>query len=122
MGELLLKQDNLPEAVSKFEVIAKTYHARGEEQHSVKILQRLIKAAPMDLSARIQLISLLEEMGNIDQAVEEKINLAGVYYNLADISRAREVYLDAYKIAQNSGASSDLQVKILYHLADVELQ
>ncbi|MBK5107835.1 MAG: tetratricopeptide repeat protein [Anaerolineales bacterium] len=122
MGELLLKQDNLPEAVSKFEVIAKTYHARGEEQHSVKILQRLIKAAPMDLSARIQLISLLEETGDIGQAVEEKINLAGVYYNLADISRAREVYLDAYKIAQNSGASSDLQVKILYHLADVELQ
>jgi len=122
MGELLLKQDNLPEAVSKFEVIAKTYQARGETQHAVKILERLIKAAPMDLSARTQLISLLEDMGKFDQAVDEKVNLAGVYYNLADLSHAREVYLDAYKIAQNSGSSNDIQVKILYHLADNELQ
>lgn len=122
MGELLLKQDNLPEAVNKFEMIAKTYQARGEKQHAVNILQRLIKAAPMDLSARIQLISLLEEIGNPVQAVEEKINLAGVYYNLADLNRAREVYLDAYRSAQNIGASSDLKIKILYHLADVEMQ
>ena len=122
MGELLLKQDNLPEAVSKFEVIAKTYQARGETQHAVKILERLIKAAPMDLSARTQLISMLEDMGKFDQAVDEKVNLAGVYYNLADLSHAREVYLDAYKIAQNTGSSNDNQVKILYHLADIELQ
>jgi tetratricopeptide (TPR) repeat protein len=122
MGELLLKQDHLSEAVNKFETIAKTYQARGETQHAVKVLQRIIKAAPMDLSARIQLISLLEEMGYHDQAVEEKVNLAGVYYNLADLSRAREVYLDAYKIAQNSGSSGDIKVNILYHLADVELQ
>ena len=122
MGELLLKQDNLPEAVSKFEVIAKTYQARGETQHAVKILERLIKAAPMDLSARTQLISLLEEMGKFDQAIDEQVNLAGVYYNLADLSHAREVYLDAYKIAQNTGSSKDIQVKILYHLADIELQ
>jgi tetratricopeptide (TPR) repeat protein len=122
MGELLLKQDNLDEAVDKFEAIAKTYRARGEVLHAIKILRRLIKAAPMDLSARTQLISLLREKGDFDQAIHEQINLAGVYYNLADLSRAREVYLDAFKTAQNSGANTDLKVKILYHLADVELQ
>jgi tetratricopeptide (TPR) repeat protein len=122
MGELLLKQDHLPEAIEKFGAIAKTYRARGESQHAVKILQRLIKAAPMDLNARNQLISLQEEMGHYDEAVEEKVNLAGVYYNLADLPRAREAYFDAFKIAQNSGADRDLKVKILYHLADIELQ
>jgi len=122
MGELLLKQDHLPEATEKFGVIAKTYRARGENQHAIKILQRLIKAAPMDLSARIQLISLQEELGLFDQAVEEQVNLAGVYYNLADLSHAREVYLEAFKIAQNSGANKEIKVKILYHLADIELQ
>jgi len=122
MGELLLKQDNLPEAVNKFEAIAKTYRARGETQHAAKILQRLIKAAPMELSARTQFISLLEEMGNFNLAIEEKLNLAGVYYNFADLSRAGEVYLEAYKLAENTGANSDLKVKILYHLADVEMQ
>lgn len=122
MGELLLKQDNLDEAVDKFEAIAKTYRARGEVLHAIKILRRLIKAAPMDLSARTQLISLLRELGDFDQVIDEQVNLAGVYYNLADLSRAREVYLDAFKTAQNSGADTERKVKILYHLADVELQ
>jgi len=122
MGELLLKQDHLPEAVEKFGAIAKTYRARGETQHAIKILQRLIKAAPMDLNARNQLITLQEELGLYDEAVEEQVNLAGVYYNLADLSRAREVYLDAFKTAQESGANRELKVKILYHLADIELQ
>jgi tetratricopeptide (TPR) repeat protein len=76
----------------------------------------------MDLNARNQLISLQKELGFYDEAIEEQVNLAGVYYNLADLSRAREVYLDAYKIAQESGADRELKVKILYHLADIELQ
>jgi len=122
MGELLLKQDHLAEAIEKFGAIAKTYHARGETDHAVKILQRLIKAAPMDLGARNQLISLQEEMGLYEDAVAEKVNLAGVYYNLADLSHAREVYLDAFKIAQNYRADPDLKINILYHLADIELQ
>ncbi len=122
MGELLLKQDHLPEAVEKFSAIAKTYRARGENGHAAKILQRIIKSAPMDLGARSQLISLHEEVGNIDQAIEEKINLAGVFYNLADLSRARDVYLDAFKLAQNYRSSTETKVRILYHLADIELQ
>jgi tetratricopeptide (TPR) repeat protein len=122
MGELLLKQDHLPEAIDKFGAIAKTYRARGETQHAIKILQRLIKAAPMDLNARNQLISLQEELGLYDEAIEGQVNLAGVYYNLADLSRSREVYLEAFKIAQESRANRDVKVKILYHLADIELQ
>jgi tetratricopeptide (TPR) repeat protein len=122
MAELLLKQEHLPEAVEKFAAIAKTYRARGEEQHAMRILQRLIKAAPMDLSARNQLISLHEQSGNYEKAIQEKISLAGVYYNLADLSRAREVYLDAFKIAEISRANRDLKVNILYHLADIEMQ
>jgi len=122
MGELLLKQDHLEEAIEKFSAIAKTYHARGETEHAVKILHRIIKAAPMDLDARNQLISLQEEMGFYDEAVEEKVNLAGVYYNLADLSHAREVYLDAFRIAQNHKANPDLKINILYRLADIELQ
>lgn len=122
MGELLLKQDHLSGAVEKFGAIAKTYRARGEFQNAIRVLQRLIKAAPMDLKARNQLISLHEELGHDSQAIEEKIDLAGVYYNLADLSHAREVYLDAYKLAQNSEANQELMVEILYHLADIEMQ
>jgi len=122
MGELLLKQEHLKEAIEKFSTIAQTYRARGEILHAVKVLQRLIKAAPMDLEARKQLITLHEEMNRYDEAVNEKINLAGVYYNLADLTRAREVYLDAYQLSQSTGSNRDLSIGILHNLADIEMQ
>lgn len=122
MGELLLKQEHIKEAIEKFSTIAQTYRARGETLHAVKVLQRLIKAAPMDLDARMQLITLHEEMNRYDKAIKEKVNLAGVYYNLADLTRAREVYLAAYQLAQSTGSSRELSIEILHNLADIELQ
>jgi tetratricopeptide (TPR) repeat protein len=122
MGELLLKQEHLKEAIEKFGAIAQTYRARGETFRAIKVLQRLLIAAPMDLDARMQLIALQEEKGQYNEAIQEKVNLAGVYYNLADLNRAREVYLEAYQLAQNTGTNRDLTVNILHHLADIELQ
>jgi tetratricopeptide (TPR) repeat protein len=122
MGELLLKQEHLKEAIEKFSTIAQTYRARGETLHAVKVLERLIKAVPMDLDARKQLITFHEEMNRYDEAIKEKVNLAGVYYNLADLNRAREVYLDAYQLAQSTGSDRDLSIEILHNLADIEMQ
>ncbi len=122
MGELLLKQEHLQEAIEKFSTIAQTYRARGESLHAVKVLQRLVNTAPMDLEARTQLIALHEEMNHYDEAVKEKVNLAGVYYNLADLTRAREVYLDAYQLAQSTRSNRELSIEILHDLADIEMQ
>jgi len=122
MGELLLKQEHLPEAIDKFGAIAQTYRARGESLHAIQILQRIIKAAPMDLEARKQLIQLLEERGKYYEAIKEKINLADVYYNLADLAKAGKMYLEAYQLAQSTGANRDLNVEILHYIADIELQ
>jgi len=122
MGELLLKQDHMPEAIQKFGTIAQTYRARGESLNAIQILQRIIKAAPMDLAARMQLILLLEERGRFNEAIQEKVKLADVYYNLADLTRAREVYLDAYQLAQKSGLNREISINILHYMADIELQ
>jgi tetratricopeptide (TPR) repeat protein len=86
------------------------------------ILQRIIKAAPMDLAARKQLIELMLERGQLDEAIQENIKLANVYYNLADLGKAREVYDDAFKLAQSSAMNRDLSVEILNYIADIELQ
>jgi tetratricopeptide (TPR) repeat protein len=122
MGELLLKQEHIPEAIQKFGTIAQTYRARGESLNAIQILQRIIKAAPMDLAARMQLILLLEEKRRFNEAIQEKIKLADVYYNLADLTRAREVYLEAYQLAEKRGLSRDIKVSIMHYIADIELQ
>jgi tetratricopeptide (TPR) repeat protein len=122
MGELLLKQEHLKEAIEKFGAIAQTYRARGESLHAIRVLQRLIKAAPMDLDARLQLIALHDEKDHFNEAIQERIDLAGVYYNLADLNKAGEVYLEAFQLAQNSGSNRELTINILHRLADIELQ
>lgn len=122
MGELLIKQDRLPEAMEKFGAIAQTYRARGESLHAVQILERIIKAAPMDLDARNKLITLHEEREEYSAAIRERIKLASVYYNLADLTRARRVYFEAYQLNQKTIFDRDLSIRILRHLADIELQ
>ncbi len=122
MGELLLKQEHVKEAIEKFGAIAQTYRARGETLHAIRVLQRLIKAAPMDLDARLQLIALYDEEKQFNEAIQERIDLAGVYYNLADLNRARDAYLEAFQLAQNIGAKRELMINILHRLADIEIQ
>ncbi|HLE53441.1 MAG TPA: tetratricopeptide repeat protein [Anaerolineales bacterium] len=122
MGELLLQQDRLPEAIEKFTVIADAYSARGEVPRAMQILRRIIRAAPMEQAARQHLISLLNASGQVVEAIQEYQHLAGVYYNLADLSRSREAYMEALRLANQSKQYPVLIVQILHRIADIDLQ
>ncbi len=122
MGELLLQEDRIPEAIDKFTVVAQTYSVRGEASRAIQVFNRIIRAAPMDLRARSSLIDLLVARGEMNTAVQEYLGLAEVYYNLADLTRARKTYNEALRLAQQSKQSWNLLVDILHHIADIDLQ
>jgi tetratricopeptide (TPR) repeat protein len=112
----------LSEAISKYSMVAQTYSARGEPTRAVELLRRVIRLAPMDLKARKRLIDQLLARGKTEDAIKEYIALADVYYNLADLNRARETYLEALRLAQISGVESAFKVPILHQIADIDLQ
>jgi tetratricopeptide (TPR) repeat protein len=122
MGELLLQQDRLPEAVEKFSVVAQTYSVRSETRRAIELLQRIIRAAPMDLDARNRLIEQLLASGQVVEAVREYVGLADVYYDLADLDRARKAYGEALRIAHQSNLAPPIKVQILHQMADIDLQ
>lgn len=122
MGELLLQQDRLPEAIIKFTVIAQTYHARGETTRAIDFFRRIVQLAPMDLAARHRLIDLLIEQGEVPEAIREYMEVADVYYNLADLNLAHKTYSEALRLAQQSNFDRDLRVQILHQIADIDLQ
>ena len=122
MGELLLQEDRIPDAIDKFTVVAQTYSVRGEASRAIQVFNRIIRAAPMDLKARSSLIDLLVTRGELNTAVQEYLGLAEVYYNLADLTRARKTYNEALRLAQQSKQSWNLLVDILHHIADIDLQ
>ena len=122
MGELLLQQDRIPEAIAKFNTVSQTYYARGETDRAVQILRKVIRIAPMNLMGRKQLIDILLTQNLRGDAVHEYIDLAGVYYNLADLVQAGQAYAKALEFATMNGKNQDLIVDILHHMADINLQ
>jgi tetratricopeptide (TPR) repeat protein len=68
---------------------------------------------------------LIQELvtGNeIEAAVRETMGMANVYYDMADLSKARQTYTEALRLAQQSNLDVAQKVNILHQMADVDIQ
>ncbi|MFN2236285.1 MAG: tetratricopeptide repeat protein [Anaerolineales bacterium] len=122
IGELLLTQDLVPEAIEKFLVVARSYSVRGEAGRAIETLRRVVSLSPMDLKARNELINQLIARGASSEAVEEYFKLAEVYYSLADLTNSRKAYVKALRLAQISNLDINWQVRVLHRIADIDIQ
>jgi tetratricopeptide (TPR) repeat protein len=122
MADLLVQEDRPQDAIAKYSVVAHAYSVRGEVAQATKLLRRVIQLAPMDMVARTKLIDQLVSRGQIDEAVNEYIELADIYYRLAELDLARKTYTTALRVVQQSNASRDWNVHILQRMADIDMQ
>lgn len=122
MGDLLVQENRITEAISKFSVVAQAYSARGEVLQATKLLRRIIQHSPMDINSHKRLIDLLAARGQTDEAVQEYLELATIYYRLAELDMARKTYTSALRMVQQGKASRDWNTHILQLMADIDLQ
>jgi tetratricopeptide (TPR) repeat protein len=122
MGDLLAQENHDADAILKFSIVAHAYSVRGEAAQAVKILRRIIQLAPMDLSARNRLIDQLVARGQVDDAVREYLELAAIYYRLAELDMARKTYTTALRVVQQGNANREWNAHILQRMADIDLQ
>jgi tetratricopeptide (TPR) repeat protein len=122
IGELLLQQGHVQNAVDKFTVVARSYGSRGQPRRAVEVYRRLTELSPMDMNIRNRLIEQLVALGQSEEALSEYIRLAEVYYNLADLANARKTYLEALRLAQQSNVDRSWKVRILHQMADIDMQ
>jgi tetratricopeptide (TPR) repeat protein len=122
MGDILYQQGELVGAVEKFGVIARTYSTRGDVQQAINYARRIVDLAPTDLNARGRLIEQLLAFGKPESAIEEYMQLAEVYYSLADLNMARKTFTEALRTAQQANVDRSLRVRILHHMADIDVQ
>lgn len=122
IAELLAQNGKTEDAVKKFLLVAQLYNLRGEAAQAIRLLQRVIPMAPMDLSIRTQLIDLLRAQGRVDEAIEQYTNLAEVYYMLAELDLARQTYGAALTIVQEAKDSQTWATRILSRMADIDMQ
>jgi tetratricopeptide (TPR) repeat protein len=122
IGDLLLQDQKTPEAVQKFLVVAELYTVRGEVTRAGRLLKRISQIMPSDISVRQRLIDLLIAQDKIDDALNEYMDLAELFYNLAELDKARQTYLEALKIAQKSKENRIWGLNLLLRVADIDMQ
>ncbi len=122
IGDLLLQDDRTQDAITKYTVVAEAYSVRGEASQAINLLRRIIKVAPMDLVVRTRLIDQLSTRGRVNEAVSEYIDMADIYYRLAELDMARKTYTTALRLAQQGGADSAWSVKLMQRMADIDMQ
>lgn len=122
IGDLLIREGHTEDAITKFGVVAHAYGVRGEAAQATNLLRRILQLAPMDMSVRTRLIDQLTARGQVDEAISEYIELADIYYRLAELDAARKTYATALRLAQQSGANRQWSVQILRRMADIDLQ
>ncbi len=122
IGEILFKEDRVQAAIAKYTAVAETYEVRGDVQRASRILERVIRLAPMDPGARSRLIQLLLKENRIDEALSQHLDLAEAYYRQADLSGARQTFTNALRLAQQSPGERAWSVQILHAMGDIDVQ
>jgi tetratricopeptide (TPR) repeat protein len=122
IGDLLLKEGRLQDAIDKFLLVADLYNLRGEAAQAIRLYRRIIQIAPMDLTVRSKMIELLVAQGRSEDAVKEYLSLGELYYSLAELDLARQSYMTALKVAQQGHLSTAICIQVLYKITDIDSQ
>ncbi len=122
IGELLVQQGHIHEAVEKFNVVSALYNVRGETAQAIRLLSRVVKLAPMDIAVREKLIEMLITADRKDDAVQQYMDMANVYYLLAELDQSKHRYQQALELSQKTSRARFWAVQILNKMADIELQ
>ena len=122
IGDLLVRENHVEEAIAKYTTVAEAYSVRGEAAQSAKMLRRVVQLAPMDMTVRSKLIDQLVARGQVDDAIREYLELADIYYRLAELDNARKTYTRVLRFVQQTNADRSWNIHILQRMADIDMQ
>ncbi len=122
LGAILQESGNVEAAVEKYRVIARTYEERGQPQLAGTTYNQILDLYPLDIATRTHLLELYIEARKVDEALEQYLQLADAYYQLAQPDRARETYAKALDYATKNNADKTWLVRIYHRIADLDMQ
>ena len=118
-AEILMREGRLRQAIEKYNTVARAYMSRDENDRAAGILSEVLEMAPLDVSVRTSLISLLESEDRMDEALDQYIDLAGTYNQLGNFDLARETYQKSERLGRRVEASAEKMAAIKHNLADM---
>jgi tetratricopeptide (TPR) repeat protein len=121
MAEILFKSGRQETAMRKLKAVAETHRVRGEVREASEVYLRILNFAPVDLTSRARLIELLAQQARTDDALDQFLQLAELYQQMAQIEEARRALTDALRLAQQSQVEPKWEIRILRELGDMDL-
>lgn len=120
MADIMMSEQRVRNAIAKYNVIARTFMARAENDRAAQILQHVLALAPLDVTVRESLIELLEGEERWDEALDQYIDLADTYHQLGNFDQSRDTYNLAERIANRQNASVEKVIRIKHRIADID--
>ncbi len=99
LAEIYERQDRPEMALAKYQALAQTYLAREEKERAVEVYRAMLALSPDAVPTRSHLADLLLELGQTEEAVREKIQLAQSYFRLGQTGRAIETFREVRALA-----------------------
>ena len=122
IGDLLMETNKIDGAVTKYLAVADVYTVQGKTERALTMLKKVIDLQPMNIEIRQRQIDLLEEYGHKEEAIQEYINLADVFFPLAELDSARSAYTKALVLSKSIPDGESVRMKLLQRLADLDIQ
>ena len=119
MAEVMMKEGRIRQAINKYNMVAKSYMVRGENDRAASILSEVLEMAPLDVEVRTNLIELLESESRSNEALDQYVGLANTYQQLGDFDRASETYGSAERMARRIEAAPEKLAMIKHRIADI---
>ncbi len=120
MAEIMMREGRVRQAINKYNVVAKTYMVRSENDRAASILGEVLEMAPLDVSVRTNLIELFEAEERWDEALDQYMDLADTYHQLGDFDMARSTYNVAERVAQRIQSPPEKVTRIKHRIADID--
>jgi tetratricopeptide (TPR) repeat protein len=122
IGDILMEQNKISGAVTKYLAVADVYTVQSKTERALAMLEKVIELQPMNIEIRQRYIDLLEEYGKKEEAIKEYINIADVFYPLAELDSARSAYSKALVLAKTLPGDTSWRIKLHQRLADIDIQ
>ncbi|HDD56227.1 MAG TPA: tetratricopeptide repeat protein [Chloroflexi bacterium] len=122
IGDILMATNKIDGAVTKYLAVADVYTVQGKTERALTMLKKVIDLQPMNIEIRQRQIDLLEEYGQKEEAIQEYINLAEIFFPLAELDSARSAYVKALALAKSIPDGEIVRMKLLQRLADLDIQ
>lgn len=120
MAEVMMLEGRVRQAITKYNIIAKTYRVRGENARAASILSEVLEMAPLDIEVRGNLIALLEDEERWEDALSQYMELANTYRQIGNLDTARVTYVETERLAERVSASPETRIKLKHALADID--